>query len=510
MNKVTTGSGSRTQNSMFNMVYGLINKIVTMILSLVGRSIFLWILPVEYLGINGVFSDILGMLSLTDLGIATAMAYSFYKPLAENDVKKLTALVTFYRRVYHIIAATVAVLGLCLVPFLDKLINVDYEIPHLTFYYLISLFNTVVSYLLAYKQSLITADQKFYLINKYSMYIAFAKIIFQTLVLYITRDYTCYLLVGVVTTVAYNLLVNHQANKYYPFVKESEKLDDEERKKILKDVWSVFVYKVGGVILTGTDNTLISIIVNTAAVGLYTNYMTIINRIVAFSDIIFSSITASVGNFVAKENKDDSFKIFKSIQLSAMLVAGFIVVELYFLTHDFVGIWLGEEYVVENVLLIAILANVYYNIVSTPIFTFKSATGLYNQVKYIVLVCSLINVAISIFLGNIMGTSGIIFATIISKGITLFWYEPRILYKMQFDRKSWDYFREFALGVVVLLAAIGICQLAVGRMQITGIFMWIVKACICGVITLVVYALCYGWRPEMKFIISKFVNMKNR
>ena len=223
-------SSSRVFNSIKNITYGVANKLLGLVLSLLGRYIFLNILPIEYLGIDGVFSNVLTMLSMADLGFATAMAYSFYKPLAEHDEDKLIRLMAFYRKIYHIIALVVAVIGLMLVPFLDYLINTNHDIQHLTLYYLISLFNTVVSYLFAYKQSIVTADQKYYIISKYSMWIAFAKIIFQTIILYLTHNYTAYLCVGVVTTIAYNLLVNHQANKYYPYICKKSQLEHEDKK----------------------------------------------------------------------------------------------------------------------------------------------------------------------------------------------------------------------------------------------------------------------------------------
>ena len=207
---------NRTSNSIKNIKYSIFNKVITMLLSLIGRYFFLLILPIDYLGINGVFNDIFTMMSLADLGLATAMAYSFYKPLAENDEEKITALVTLYRKIYTIIALVITAVGLCFLPFLDYVINTDLNIPHLRLYYLIALFNTVVSYLFAYKQSLISADQKMHIIQMFATWMAIFKIIFQTLVLYITHSYTAYLCVGIINAIAYNLLVNHQANKYYP------------------------------------------------------------------------------------------------------------------------------------------------------------------------------------------------------------------------------------------------------------------------------------------------------
>lgn len=496
----------RTTNSIKNMIYGFANKGISLILSLVSRYIFLYILPIEYLGINGVFADVLVMLSLADLGMATAMAYSFYKPLAEHDEDKLKALMTFYRKIYHIIAAMVAVVGLLAIPFLKYIIHVEQEIPHITLYYLISLFNTVVSYLFAYKQSIITADQKFYIISKYSMWIAFAKIIFQTIALYFTHSYTIYLCVGIITTVSYNLLVNHQANKYYPFLKEKRELLKEEKKDIFSNMKSVFIYKISNILMSGTDNTLISILVNTAAVGLYTNYLTVVNRIVQFSGVFFSSITASIGNLVAKETKEKSYKIFCQMQLCSIWIGGFIVLALYFLLEEFIEIWLGEEYVLSQYVLIAILCNVFYDIIKQPILSFREATGMYKKVKYIMLVCAIVNIILSIVLGKIWGTAGIIMASFLAKVTTTFWYEAKLLFYDYFQVELRKYILQILSGTAFCILCGWICSFVMKHIMVTNIFEWIVKGIACTIVINIVYLLRYGRNEDLRMIAKGIIH----
>ena len=172
MNK---NSESRVKNSTYNIVFGMLNKFVIMILTFVSRAIFLQVLSEDYLGINSLFSSILNMLSLADLGLGTAMAYSFYKPLAEKDEKKIASLTAFYKKVYNYIAAAVAIVGICIIPFLDLIVKTDQNIPHLRIYYFVFLMNTVVSYLFVYKSTIISADQKGYIISQYSIWVNVAK-----------------------------------------------------------------------------------------------------------------------------------------------------------------------------------------------------------------------------------------------------------------------------------------------------------------------------------------------
>lgn len=504
---VMSKKNGRVFNSIKNMAYGITNKLVTLVLSLAGRYVFLRILPIEYLGIDGVFSNVLTMLSMADLGFATAMAYSFYKPLAEHDEEKLIKLMTFYRKVYHLIAVAVAVIGLMMVPFLDYIINTDHEIEHLTLYYLISLFNTVVSYLFAYKQSIVTADQKFYIISKYSMWIAFAKIILQTIILYFTHDYTAYLCVGVATTVAYNLLVNHQANKYYPYICKKSQIEKEEKKSIFENLKAVFIYKISEVLMTGTDNTLISVIVNTAAVGLYGNYLTIINKIVQFSNIIFDSLVASIGNMVAKESKEKGYRVFKSMRMCSSWIGGYISICMFFLIDDFIKMWIGEEYILPQIVLIAILCNTFYDIMRKPLLAFREATGLYKKMKYVMLICAVCNIVLSVIFGAVLhgGVAGIILASLISKLITSFWYEPAVLYKDYFEEKRCNYFKD-AIGSVLFCVLVGIvCSIVVDKIDVTGVFTWIIKGIVCTAIVNIIYFLRYFRTAEFKDVVSKII-----
>ena len=498
---------SRTKNSIKNIKYSTINKFVTMFLSLVGRNIFLQILSIDYLGINGVFTDIFVMMSLADLGLATAMAYSFYKPLAEDDEDKITALVTLYRKLYNIIALVITVAGLALVPFLDYVINTDLNIPHLRLYYLIALFNTVVSYLFAYKQSLISADQKMHIIQKYSTWMAIFKIIFQTLVLYLTHSYTAYLCVGIVNAIAYNLLVNHQANKNYPYILNRKQLEISEKKTIYSNVASVFIYKVSSVLMDGTDNMLISVIVNTAMVGMYTNYLTVINRITQLVGSVFWSITASVGNLIAEGNTKEIRKTFNHMMILGDWFGGFAVICIFCLIQEFIGLFFGWQYVMEVAVLVAVLLNVYNSIVCYPVVMFREATGLYKRARWIMFICAIENLVLSIILGKLWGTFGIIIASFISRMTTTFWFEANLLYREVLNENQLNYYLKIASNTVIMLLFGGITYFITSKLNVTNLLVWLVKGCICTIIVNVLYLIKYFRNEDFKVIVGKITRV---
>lgn len=500
-------SSSRLKNSTYNILFGMLNKIIIMILTFVSRAIFVRVLSEDYLGINSIFSSVLNMLSLADLGLGTAMAYSFYRPLAENDEKKIASLICFYKKVYNIIASTVAIIGVCLVPFLDFIVNTDQDIPHLKLYYLIFLANTVVSYLFVYKSTIISADQKGYIISKYSIWINVAKLIIQTVVLYLTHNYFCYIIVNVFATLANNFILSYKVDKMYPYIKEGIPPKKEERTAIFSNIGSVFLYKVSHVLLTATDDILISTIVGTAAVGFFTNYRTITINLEAISSTIFNALTASVGNLIVKETQDRRYQIFKIMQMVSFWISGFFSTSVLYLAQDFIRIWLGEKWVLSEITLLAIVLNFYLALCLPPIWSFREATGLYQKTKYIMLITAALNLIFSVVLGLKFGIAGIVIATFLSKISTYFWYEPRLLYREYFGRKSGEYYLGHLINAVIMIFLLFVLQMVNGNKTINGWGDLIARGIQTALIVNIVYFLRYVWTREFKELYMKFKNI---
>lgn len=434
-------SESRKLNSIRNIIFGYGNQILTLLLSFIGRTVFIKVLGEDYLGINGLFSDVLTMLSMADLGFGTAMVYSFYKPIAEHDEKRIAALIHFYKRIYNWIAFVVAVVGVMLIPFLKYLVNLDQGIPHLKIYYLFFLANTVISYLFVYKTSIINASQKNYLISQYQAIVNVVKTVVQIVALLVFHNYFIYLFIAIAATLANNLIASCKADQLYPEIRKShEELDTESKKSIFENMKSIFLYKVSGVLLNGTDNTLISIIVGTVWVGIYSNYNMIITAVNNFVNTLFSSVTASIGNVIVTEKSGKRYEVFKVMQMISLMIAATTVVIMYSVMNDLIFVWLGERFVLSNQILIAIMCNFYLGNILRPIWSYREATGLYMQTKYIMLIAAGINLVLSIVWGNLFGMSGIIFASAVSRLATYFWYEPKLLFKNYFEKSVGEFY----------------------------------------------------------------------
>lgn len=494
---------SRTQNALRNIFSGLGGQMLTLLLAFGNRTVFLRCLSVDYLGIQGLFSDILAMLSLADLGFGTAMAYSMYAPLAKGDRRQLAGLTAFYKWVYRVIAAAVLVLGLSLLPVLRQLVRTQRDIPHLERYYLLYLANTAASYLVAYKTCILQADQKGYLITRNSMVFSAASSIFSCIFLLLTRSYTVYLSTGVVFTCLRNFRISRLAQKQYPYLGTEAPLPPGQGRAIFRNIRAVFLYKLSGVLINATDNTLISLLIGTETVGYYSNYSMITAKLYGFISTLFYSLTASLGNLMVKEDAEKRFEIFRLMQTVSILLSTFCVVCLLLLVQDFIRVWLGQGYVLDTLTVAAVVFNFYFSIALMPIWVFREATGLYQKTRYVMLATAAVNLIASVLLGRLWGLGGIVLATSLAKFSTYFWYEPQLLFRDYFGRSSRLYFMGVAKSMLVTAAVLTLCAVSVGWIPVTGWGTLAVKALSTALVCAALLWLVYGHSTGARLIAQR-------
>ena len=503
-------SNSRTKNSILNMVSSIGYQMISLVMSFISRTIFLQVLGVGYLGINGLFNDVLSMLNMAELGFGTAMTFSMYKPLAEKDYDTIAGLTNFYKKVYRIIAATILTLGVALLPFLPHLINLDQDIPFIEVYYLIFLMCNVASYLVTYKTTVLYADQKNYLMLQHGAVWHVAEVCAMLLVLYISHNYLFYLLTQLVFVYGRNFYMSRLASKHCPYLNRKIKLPKERTKGIFKDVGSAFLYKIANVLITGTDNTLISILISTEMVGFYSNYQIITAKIGTIVSTVFSSLITSIGNLLAQENSERKFQVFQTMQSVCLMMTSFFVTCILVLQEDLIRVWIGEEFVLGHVALIAIVFKFYFDISIMPVTSFREAAGLFRKTKFLMLWTAVINIVLSIVLGRQIGLAGIIFATSISKLFTSFWYEPRLLFKDYFKNPCRIYFMEMFLGLIKTLFVViivgGVSQYFVpdGWLALIG------KGIIVAALSLIATIVLYCRTPGFELVLSKVKSMIKR
>lgn len=502
---------SRTLKSLKNISVGFISKFVILILGFVDRKVFIQILGEGMLSVNGLFSNILLVLSLAELGMTNVMVFSYYKPLADKNYKKLNALTEFYKKIYNTVAITVTILGIILIPFLKYIINLSEPIENLVFIYLMFLANTVISYLFVYKSTIITADQNGYVASKLQIYFDVARQITQIIVLYLTHNILCYLAVKVIFSFLYNFcLVKYVEKKYSYMGAEIEPLEKEEKKEIVSIIKSGFVYKLAGVLLNGTDNIIISIVVGTIWIGRIANYDTIFASLTAFVVILYNSVTASLGNLNITANPQKRRDVFDVMLFSGFWISRILVPCFFFLSGDLVSVWLGEEFVLPIDILAVKVAMVYYTCTLNPIFSYREAVGLYRKSKYMIFAGSIINIALSFILGNYMGVFGVLLASIISMTITYVWYEPVLLYHEYFDASPIQYFYKHFKNIILLLGTMVLTYFVMNQIVVSSWFMLFVKSAICFIIVNVISMICLYRTKEFQYIKVQVFSLVHR
>lgn len=496
---------SRTKKIGRNLVFAIIFQVVKIALVFISRIIFVKELGVSYLGVNGLFSNILSILSLADLGMTTTMMYSLYKPLAEKDEKRIVQYVNYFRKVYNLIALTVAAIGVILIPFLQYLVNLPENMPYIYLYYILILMNSVISYLFVYKTTLLSADQKMYIINKYDTIFQFLLFFMQTLILLVFKNFALYLIVNVICTLLSNFAKAREVDKIYPYLRYEniEKLPNIEIKNIFENLYSLFFYKLGGIIQTNTDNILISIFVGTIAVGYYSNYSTIILSITTFLTIVFNALKASIGNFVVEKTKDEQYRIFNLLEIYNFWLVGFCSICLFLLIPDFIRLCFGKEYILNNEILVSAVLYFYIANIRQTIWTFRETTGIFKKTRFITIITSTLNLIISIIFGYYFGIVGIISATILSAMLYSWWKEPQILFRDYFQKSPFLY---YAKHIFRFLLVFFICIITVFFSElffIKNVYLrFIYKAAVCVIIPSMLFMLLYGKNEAINYLMN--------
>lgn len=494
----------RTANSIKNVAVVLIGQILNIMLSFGSRIVFVKMLNAEYLGVNGLFTDVLSILSLAELGFGSAVIYGLYKPLAVNNESKIKALMNFYSRVYRLIGFSVLGLGLILLPFLNVIIKDAPAISNLNLIFLLYLANSVVTYFYAYKRSLIIADQKNYIVTFYkSGFFAIVTIV-QVVVLLVTQNFILYLLVKIVFSLVENILLSRKADTLYPFLKDrnKEKLAVADRKAIFKNVKAMMYHRIGSVVVEGTDNILISSIVGIVWVGFYSNYSLIIGAINSIVNQIFESVTASVGNLNAVESEDKSFDIYKVMLFLNFWIFGFCAISLWVLFNPFITLWLGAGFVMNHWIVALIVINFYTKGFRKATLVFKDAYGLFWNDRYKPVAEATVNLIASVILAKYYGIAGILLGTFISSMTTVFWIEPLVLYKNGFKRSVFDYFKRYAKYAGATFCAAGLTSLAGSFVGEQGINPFILKAFMCLIIPNAFFLLLFYRADEFKYVME--------
>lgn len=443
----------RIKQTFYNSSLAIMQTLLSSILAFVSRTVFIKTLGVEFLGINSLFSDVFMMLSLVELGIGPAVTYFMYTPFAKKEYQIINKLLYFYAKLYKFVAITILILGIVFLPFIDLLIKSNTYIPNVELFYLLMLINLVISYLFSYKRSLFIADQKSYINSVYDLVFNIIKHSIQIILLLLFRRYILYLIVNIVITITANIAISLKANKKYDFIdrKKVSLIQNSEKRVIYSRIMAIFSHKIGSVVVFGTDNLLLSLFTNVTFIGIYSNYVMIINYIIAPLNQIFTAMLGSIGNLSATENSDKAYDVFNKVFFLNFWLYGFATICLYFLLNPFIFLWLGQKYVMDNIFIVMIVINFYISGMRQSAGTFCQARGLFYNTRYKPIIEALINILASLFFASRLGALGIFLGTFTSMVTTSIWVEPYVLYKRWFEKPVYLYFTRYLSVTLVLL-----------------------------------------------------------
>lgn len=500
---------SRMKNSIKNFRYGAFTQILSTVFSFISRTFFIKILGEQYLGINGLFTNILTVLSFAELGIGNAIIFSMYKPIATDDTEKVNALMSLYKKCYRTIGVVVLLVGVAITPFINLFIKDPPNIPEsLYFIYLLYVINTALSYFFTYKKSIISAHQKEYVINGYRMFFIVFKNVVQIVFLVVTHNFIVYLILQIVCTFLENFTLSVKANKMYPYIKTNnyQEISREEKGIIFKNVKSLIMYKFGSVILNGTSNIVISKMIGVVIVGFYSNYLMIVQAVSNVVGNALNGITASIGNLNATANEKVKEKTFYELFFISVWIFGFCSIALLTLLNPFIELWIGNNYLLEYSAVVAIVLHFYINGVQFTGYTYRTTAGLFVKGKWAPIIAAIINIILSILLGYIWGITGILLATSIARLTTTTWIDAFLVHKYEFKTLWTKFIRKYIGYAIIIIINYLICELIISNIG-GGIVNFILKAIIVTVVSNIIFILAFLRKEEFKNTLSRIINI---
>ena len=481
---------------------------VNTIVNFIARKILIQYLGIEYNGLNSLFHSIISMLSIAEMGIGTTIIYKLYEPISQNKIDEVNALMGFYKKCYNILAGVVLIIGLTLLPFISKIVGEINISINIYIVYMLFLFDSVFTYLLSYKRSILIANQKMRTIKKIHLLYIVSLNIVQIIVLFYTKNYYLYLVSKIFFTILENILITIKANKLYPYILEKKsKLDIDTKKDLIKRIKAMFFHQIGGFVVNGTDSILLSIMFGVASVGYYNNYFLVISSLVTLGNNIFSSTTASIGNLLYSSNKNKNYDVYNNMNFINFLIASYTSCMFLILIQPFIKWWLGIENLLGFDLVICLTIYYYLRTMKYTISSFKSAAGIFYEDRFVPLIESIVNIVFSILFAKLFGLSGIILGTIVSTLVLYIYSYPKYVYKKLFQKNIWQFYLQNIKYAIFTLVFI-IISFFINEIIIFDSF-WIELLKTTGITTIIFVCLvCLIYFKDSRFLFLKKIMIK--
>lgn len=505
----------RKKSSFKNMITAVSSNVLTIIVGLVAQAVFIKILGSEYLGLNGLFSNVISMLGIVELGMGSAIIYNMYKPIAENDHEKIKSLMQFYKKSYRIITLIISIIGIMIIPFIKYIVDIESVTVGINVYlvYILFLLETICSYILSYKRSMLYADQKEYITNIIHMGYTILVNTMQLTFLYFTHDYYLYLIIKVMMRLVENIVISSYVNRRYSYLLDNNvtKLDSKTEKDIFQKIRALFFHKIGTFIVSGTDNIIISKYLGLVTVGLYSNYYMIINAVQTVINHIIQATRASVGNLLVTESKIKQFDVFNKIRFVNFWISCFSSICIFVIMDSFITIWIGYKFVLPTKVLLVLVINFFIVSSRSTYGAFKEAAGIFYEDRFVPIIESLLNIVLSIIFVKKFGLMGVFMGTI-GSGLVLWCYSyPKYVYNKLFGRKISDYMKETIYYFIIFILIAGFTYSLAILISFDNVYLqFISNVLIALIVPNVIMLLLFSKDENFKYFINMLKGLKKR
>ena len=491
----------RTKNATRNILFGVILKAYQIAMPFLIRTAMIYYMGVEYLGLDSLFTSILQVLNLAELGVGSAMVYGMYKPIVKDDAVTICALMKLYRTYYRVIGLVIAVAGVVLTPFIPYLIKSDLP-KELNIYvlYWLNLAATVFSYwLFAYKNSLFQAHQRNDVVSKINLLTYTIRYVVQLFVIFVIKDYYLYIIAILATQILANVITAIAATCFFPDYKAQGNLNPEMVKDINRRIRDLFTSKLGGVIVNSADTIVVSAFLGLTALAIYQNYYYILTAVIGMVLIVFQACTAGIGNSVIVESQDKNFNDLKKFTFLIAWITGFCTCCLLCLYQPFMKIWVGKELMLNSSAVICFCIYYFVYEINQLLNTYKDAAGIWHEDRFRPLVTALTNLLMNLVMVQFWGVYGVLLSTVLS---TLFVGMPWLLHNLftvLFERKYLSHYLRCLIryaGVVFLSCVVSatICHF----IELSDWMTLIVRMIICCIVPNIIYFAAYHKMTEFK------------
>lgn len=486
---------------------------ITNALSLVYRTVVVRVLGVEYAGISGLCLNVIQLFALSELGIGWAISFYLYKPLKESNYRQIAEIVYYLRKLYKFVGCFILFAGLFVLPFLNDIIKGGGDIPHLWLIFSLFLLNTSCSYLFfSYYQLLANADRKNYIMFAPQTWGNIILVSLQIAAVYFLHSFILAVAISVFSTITINYIIRRKIIRLYPFLEEHKDASIEGglKKEIVRYIKATMLYKLSSTVLTSSTGVLISYFIGLVGLGLYSNYILIVDTIRSLVLSLINPTTSVIGELATNANTEEKQWAYDRFNFLMIWICYFCAISLFCLITPFVTLWLGNKLTLPTTTVLIITGYFYVEFIISFSTKFRDGCGLNNIGKFRPLITAILNIVLCIVLVHPLGLNGIILSLMLSRMLTLTWFEPWIVYHYVLKKNVWPYYIRMVLNAIFMLTVLWGMKWLVDCIWNDSWGSFIIAMFCCLIIPNIIFIAVYGRTQEFKYYLIKLRSVVNK